>query len=512
MDRLEMSQVREILRLLMEQKLSARAASRSLGVSASTVLDVRRRAALAALSWSEAESRDEATLAAQLYPPRARAEGATERIRPDPMWMHTEMRKPGVTLELLHLEYLRSHPGGYQYTSFASTYRKWLKKRGVVMRQLHKAGEKAFVDYSGKKPRVICPQTGAVHEVELFVMVLGASNLTYAEATETQTVGDFIASHVRALDYIGGVPRILVPDQLRSAISEPSRYEPTVHRSYAEFGRHYGTAIIPARPRKPRDKAKVEVAVQIVQRWVLACVRNETFFSISALNTRIRELVDLLNHKPMKSQGGVSRRALFERVEQAALSPLPTSRFEISEWMRVTVNLDYHISVANHFYSVPFTFARESLEVRLTNATIEAFFAGKRVASHARSDIDYAHTTDTAHMPEAHRAQFFGADVVLAWAATVGTQTAALVARLLDVHPIREQGWRSAKGLQRLERAFGRERLEQACARGLELGVRSYKPIERLLKLGREAAPQATDAPTFLPPVHANVRGPAYFH
>src|SRR5262249_17281436 len=273
---------------------------------------------------------DDEELEQRMYGGRKHAR-RDERSLPDPSWMHAELRRPGVTLELLHLEYLREHPDGFRYTAFCDAYRRWLDRRGLVMRQYHKAGDKTFVDYSGKKLHIVDRTTGELVEVELFVAVLGASNLTYAEATRTQTLGDFIASHVRTFAYFGGATRIVVPDQLRSAVRAPCRYEPTVTRTYADLGRHYGTAIVPARPGKPRDKAKVEVGVQVAQRWILARLRNETFFSIETLNERIAELLEDLNDRPMKKLGGVSRRALFERVERAALLPLPAQPFELSE-------------------------------------------------------------------------------------------------------------------------------------------------------------------------------------
>ncbi len=509
MERLAMSKTREILRLRWALGRSVRETARATALSAGVVSKTESRARLAAMDWSTVESVDDVELERRLYggPKHSRA---PDRVVPDPMWMHAELRRMGVTLELLHFEYLREHPNGYRYTAFCDVYRRWLDRRGLVMRQLHKAGEKAFVDYSGKRPAVVDPTTGEVADVELFVAVLGASNLTYAEATRTQRVGDFVQSHVRAFEYFGGVPKVTVPDQLRSAVRVPSRYEPTIARTYAELGRHYGTAIVPARPGKPRDKAKVEVAVQIAQRWILARLRSETFFSIEVLNGRIAELLEELNARPMKKLGGVSRRDLFERTEREALLPLPNDPFVVSEWKRVTVNVDYHVQVAEHLYSAPFTLVREELEARVTSSTVELYFRGRRVASHARSYVRFRFTTDPAHMPEAHRRHFAGGDAVLRWAASVGPMTEALTRRIMDANPIREQGWRSAKGLQRLATKYAPDRIEAACAHAIHFGARSYKPVERLLLLGREQMPlpDATPAPI----AHENVRGPDYFH
>ena len=342
--------------------------------------------------------------------------------------------------------------------------------------------------------------------------MLGASNLTYAEATRTQTMGDFIGSHVRAFAYFGGATQIVVPDQLRSAVRVPCRYEPTVTRTYAELGRHYGTAIVPARPGKPRDKAKVEVAVQVAQRWILARLRDETFFAIERLNERIAGLLEELNERPMKKLGGISRRALFERVERGALLPLPAERFELSEWKKATVNVDYHVVLFDHFYSVPYTLVREEVEARLTATTVEILHHNRRIASHPRSYVRFRFTTDPAHMPEAHQKHFAGGDAVIAWGASIGPMTEAMVRRLLDANPVREQGWRSAKGLQRLAQKYGEARVEAACAHALHFGARSYKPVQRLLELGREQLELPGTQETTNPVTHENVRGPGYYH
>lgn len=503
-----MSKTKEILRLRWVLERSVRETARATGVSAGVVSNTESRARRASMDWAAIDAADEEQLERRLYGGPKHSRGVN-RPRPDPLWMHAELRRTGVTLELLHLEYLREHPAGYRYTAFCEVYRHWLERRGLVMRQQHKAGERGFVDYSGKRPTVIDPTTGEVTDVELFVAVLGASNLTYAEATLTQTVVDFVSSHVRAFEYFEGAPKVTVPDQLRSAVRVPSRYEPTIARTYAELGRHYGTAIVPARPGKPRDKAKVEVAVQIAQRWILARLRNETFFSVEALNVRIAELREELNDRPMKKLGGVSRRALFERVERGALLPLPEERFVVSEWKRATVNIDYHVQLAEHFYSVPYTLVREEVEARLTATTIEVFYKGRRAASHVRSYVRFRFTTDPAHMPEAHKKHFAGADALEEWASSVGPMTEAMVRRIFDASPIREQGWRSAKALQRLVTKYGDARVEAACAHALHFGARSYKPVERLLVLGREQLPEPDTTKTI---AHENVRGPGYFH
>lgn len=509
MERLKMNKTREILRLRWSQELSVRQTAAATESSTGVVSKTANRARNAGLTWEEVDGLDDAALERRLYGGPKGHQGP-ERPRPDPRWIAKELRRPGVTLELLHLEYLSEHPDGYRYTAFCETYRRWRAKTKVSMRQEHKAGEKAFVDYSGKKPGIIDPSTGEVRKVELFVGVLGASSLTFAEATLTQQLGDFIASHTRMLKYFGGVPKMLVPDQLKSAVSIPDRYAPTINRTYAELGRYYDTAIVPARPRRPKDKAKVEVAVQVVQRWIMARLRNEQFFSLDALNDRIRALLEDLNHRPMRDFGGSSRRELFEELEQSILRTLPDKAFEVSEWRRAKVAPDYHVTVDHHHYSVPYSLHREEVEVRITTDTVEVFFRSKRVATHCRSHQKYRHTTDPAHMPEAHRSVFEGGRQMRTWAEHVGPSTRALVDKIFETQPFEVQGWRSVQGLRRLESKYGPARLEMACATALSLNGRSYKTVERLLKLGREAA---TDSQDELHTIgHANIRGAEYYH
>ncbi len=511
MERLPMSKTREILRLSWALGLSVREVARATSASTGVVSKTANRAKNAGLSWADVEALDDAELERRLYggPKFTRV----DRAEPDPVWIHRELRRAGVTLELLHLEYLAAHPDGYRYTAFCERYRTWHARQGIVMRQVHQAGEKGFVDYSGKKPRFYDPLTGEEIEVELFVAVLGASNYTFATTTRTQRVADFVSSHVKAYEYFGGVPRITVPDQLRSAVSVPSRYEPTINRTYAELGRHYETAIVPARPGKARDKAKVEVGVQVAQRWIVARLRNEKFFSHEALNARIAELLEDLNARPMKRMGGVSRRDLFDRYERAALKPLPTDRYEISEWQRATVELDYHVRVDDHHYSVPYSLCRDEVEVRKTATTIEVFHRGARVASHVRSHAKYAKTTSPDHMPPSHRAHADAEGDVIAWAASVGPMCSAMVARILTANPYRDAAVRSAVGVRSLAKRYGNERLERACATALRFGANSYTPLERMLRLRREGIAIAGEEPDERAPIeHENVRGPEYFN
>jgi transposase len=511
-ERLPMRKIREILRLKWILERSNRETARSLGISAGAVSQTVVRAKQRGLDWVAVCGMNDEQLDTLLY--GAKLVPGAQRPLPDPSWMHRELRRTGVTLELLHLEYLERQPDGYRYTSFCNHYRRWLKARGLSMRHLHRAGEKLFVDYSGKRPHIMDSKTGEIHEVELFVAVLGASNYTYAEATRTQKSHDWIQSHVRAFEFLGGVTQLIVPDQLRSGVSRPCRYEPQVQRTYEELACHYGTAVLPARPAKAKDKAKVEVAVQIVQRWILACLRNETFFTLDALNERIGELLERLNNRPMKDYGGASRRELFEKIDAPALRAMPSSRFVYAEWKKAKVNIDYHVEVHKHYYSVPYALARESVEARITAMTVEIFHNGHRVASHRRNDRPGLHTTDRDHMPKSHQKHLeWTPSRLLNWAGKIGPRTRELTDAILRSRPHPEMGYRSVLGLLRLAKRYDEARLEMACARALTVGARSYRHVASILKNGLDRVPvDDTDSQPSLPLDHANVRGSDYFH
>jgi transposase len=509
-ERLSMRPIREILRQKQALGLTHREVARALGLSVGTVHATLQRAERAGLDCSGAAALGDAELEARLYPV-----AGTQRALPDFAAVHRERQRTGVTLALLHEEYLAEQPQGYGYTQFCEHYRRWCHKRRISMRQVHRAGEKLFVDYSGKKPRIYDGARGEWREVELFVAVLGASSYTYAEATLTQRSADFIASHTRALEYLGGVAEIVVPDQLKSGVSRACRYEPGLQRTYEEWAAHYGTTVIPARPKKPRDKAKVEVAVQVVQRWILARVRNERFPSLAALNARIAELLEDLNARRMRRYGQ-SRRERFEQLDRPALRPLPADRFAFCEWKQARVNIDYHIEIERHYYSVPHPLVHEAVEVRLTATTVEIFHRGERVASHMRDPQRGGHSTDPRHMPKAHQKHLeWSPSRLIEWAATVGMQTRGLVEEILADRPHPEQGYRSCLGILRLARRYGAARLEAACARARVGGARSYRSVDTILRRGLDRLPLPRCAPaaaaSALQPVHENVRGPAYF-
>jgi len=432
-------------------------------------------------------------------------------LAPDWAVVHQELKRKGVTLSLLWQEYKAQTPDGFQYSWFCQAYRVWAAKLDVVMRQSHRAGEKLFIDYAGQTLPIVDSQTGEVHESQLFLAVLGASNYTYAEVTRSQSLPDWIASHVRAFRAFGGVPEILVPDNLKAAVQRAHRYEPEINRTYAELAHHYGAAIIPARAAKPRDKAKAEVGVQVAERWILARLRNTTFFSLPQANEAIAVLLRDLNNRPFKKLPG-SRRSLFESLDRPALRPLPSQPYEYAEWRRARVNIDYHIEVERHYYSVPYTLVKQQVDVRLTSQVVEVLFKGKRVASHRRSHFQGRHTTVSAHMPKAHQQYAeWTPKRLIQWAAASGAATSRVVETILESRPHPQQGFRSCLGIMRLGKRYGDERLEAACRRALKIGACSYKSIESILKQGLDQTPLPHPARANTPVKHDNIRGPEYY-
>ena len=512
-ERLTMPKAIEILRLKWELQLSNRAAARSAGVGASTVVNTVKRARRAGITtYAQARELGEQALEAALYASQDGGQPAeAERPEPDCAWIHRERSRPGVTLALLHIEYLEANPGGYQYTAFCDRYRAYLKRRGLSMRQVHTAGDKMFVDYSGKKPHLVEPQTGEVREVELFVAVLGASSYAYAEATYTQQVHDFIGSHTRAFAFFGGVSRATVPDNLKSGVTRACFYEPTVQRSYEHMAAHYGTAVLPAHKGKPKHKAKVEVGVQVVQRWVLARLRNRVFHTLATLNEAIAECMVDLNRRVMRDYGK-SRLELFETTERDALGPLPSDPFEITEWKKAKVNIDYHVAFDDRLYSVPHRHVGEHVWVCATASMVEIQLHGRRIAVHRRHGRD-RYVTVTEHMPSAHRKHAeWTPSRILSWAGKLGPATHALCSAILADRPHPEQGFRSCLGILRLAKKYGDERVENACARCFAAHARSYRSVESVLKQGLDAR-SALDADAVEEVVieHENVRGPDYF-
>ena len=504
-----MRKIREILRLS-AQGLSRRSVGEATRLPYTTVADHLVRAGRAGLGWPLPDDMDDDQLEARLF---ARAEPPPSASRPLPDWtaVHRELRRKGMTLQLLHMEYKEDHPDGYQYTQFCRHYRRWHGHLDLVMRQEHRAGEKLFVDFAGQTIPITNPATGEITEAQLFVAVLGASNYTYAEALPSQELPHWIAAHVHAFTFLEGCPRIVVPDNLRSGVTRAHRYEPELNRTYEEMAAHYGCAVILARPRKPRDKAKAENGVLLAERWILAALRNRTFFSLAEANVAIRERLAWLNARPFRKLPG-SRLSLFAELDRPALRPLPSHPYEFATWKTVKVNIDYHVEVDRHWYSVPYQLVGERCDIRVTAGIVEVLHRARRVASHPRSRVQRRFTTLSEHMPEAHRrhAEWTPGRIV-AWAERTGPATGALVAAIIASRPHPEQGFRSCLGIMRLGRRYGDERLEAAAARALAVGAHSYRSVESILKSGLDGLPLPGSEPVTSIGDHANVRGAGYY-
>jgi transposase len=506
-----MRKIQEVLRLKWSQGLSNRQIAKACGIARPTVGEYLRRATEAGLAWPLPPDLDEAALERQLFPPPPSLPAQARGV-PDWALVHQELKRKGVTLFLLWQEYRETHPEGYQYSWFCDHYRAWQGKLDVVMRQDHRAGEKLFVDYAGQTMPVVDRNTGEIREVQIFVAVLGASSYTYAEATWTQGLADWIGSHRRTFAFLGGVPELVVPDNLRAGVSKAHRYEPDLNPTYQDMASHYGVAVLPARVRRPRDKAKVEAGVLLIERWILAALRRRTFFSLAELNAAIAGLLEKLNARPFKKLPGC-RRAHFEALDRPALNPLPAAPYEYAEWKKARVHIDYHVAVEGHYYSVPHALIKRQLDVRITQNTLECFYRGNRVASHRRSQQKGRHTTVPAHMPESHRqAGEWTPQRLSNWAAKTGPATEKLITTVLTSRKHPQQAYRSCLGILRLGKAYGDVRLEAACRRALILGSHSYKSIESILKHRLDDKPLAEQQELALPEDHDNIRGPSYYH
>jgi transposase len=488
--------------------------ARRTGMAASTVRATIARFKSLGLIWPLPETITDSDLEAKIYKSAGKKQGHRRIIEPDWASLHREMKRKHVTLSILWDEYIAGHPEGYRYSRFCELYRSWEDKISVTMRQAHLGGDKLFVDYAGDTASVVIDRlTGEIRKAQIFVAVLGASSFTYAEATWTQSLADWIGAHTRAFEAIGGVTRLLVPDNTKTAIIKACLYEPQVNRTYTEMAAHYGTGVLPARPRRPRDKAKVEVGVLIMERWILGRLRNRRFHSLGELNEAIRGLLVRINDERPIRRLGVTRRQLLEEVDRPALKPLPVEPYVFAEWRARRVGIDYHVDVDKHYYSVPHRFARAEVEVRLTGRSVEIFARGERIAVHLRSSGNGKHTTVQEHMPSSHRRYAnWTLDRIRTDAAAIGPSTAALCDLILEHRPHPEQGFRACLGIVRLVKPFGNARVEAAATRALDIGAMTYGSVRSILdnNLDRHSAGQrGPDGVTIL---HPNIRGPRYYH
>jgi transposase len=507
---LSVRKVREILRLALNCGMGQREISRSCSVSPTTVGNYLSIACENGLGYAEISCMGDEQLRRVFH-----GKKVEQKPRPQPDWkeVYRELKKKGVTLQLLWQEYKQVHPDGWQSTQFCEHYRRWRGKLDVSLRQTYKAGELMFVDYAGLTVPVTERSNGMIWEAQVFVAALGASNYTYAEATRDQTLPNWIGSHIRTFEYFQGVARIIVPDNPKVGVSSPCRYEPDLNPTYHDMARHYGCAIIPARARKPKDKAKVETAVQIVERWILAPLRKRIFFSLPEVNRAIWELLDRMNKRPFQKLSG-SRLSWFHTIDSPALLPLPQTRYTIAFWKSAKVNIDYHVELFRHYYSVPYQLIHETVEIRSTHTTVEIFHKNKRVASHKRDDAPGVHTTVKEHMPKSHREYLeWTPSRIIKWAATVGEATAQVVETVMNGREHPAQGFRSCMGIMRLGKRYSPQRLEAACRRAIIIRGCCYKSIRSILEneLDKQPLPQRND--TCRPPIeHNNIRGSEYYH
>ena len=506
-----MRKIREVLRLD-SLGLSQRQIALSCCVGQATVSGYLKTAAQVGLKWPDIAEWGEERLLEALAPAGPAAGRRSEAPEPDYSAVRQQLQThKHLTLQLLWEEYREQHPDGYRYSRFCELYRRWLRRQDVALRHEHKAGEKLFVDYAGPTIAVHDPATGEVVQAQLFVAVLGASNYTFAEATWTQGLGDWIGSHMRAFEFIQGAPAIVVPDNLKSGVTKACRYEPGVNRTYEEMAAHYGVAVVPARPRKPKDKAKVEGGVLIVERWILAALRKRKFFSLGEANQAIGELLTRLNERGFRKREG-SRRSLYEQLDKPALQALPSERYQYGEWKTARVNIDYHVELDHHWYSVPYQHTQQEVELRATATTVEIFHKGLRVASHARSLAPHCATTVEQHRPKAHQRHLaWTPSRLIDWAATIGPATALLFERIMQAKRHPEQGYRSCLGILRLGDQYPRQRVEAAASRAVALNACSYQSLKSILKHHLDGMePESAPAPK--PPIdHPKLRGPNYF-
>ena len=505
-----MRQIRESLRLHLQAGLSYNEVGRALRISKSAVGKYVSLARVAGVDWGVAQTLDDEALQARLYRPALPR--ASHQLAPDFGLVHQELKRAGVTLMLLWEEYATGNALAYQYTSFCIKYREFAKRQQLSMRQIHIGGEKLFVDYAGGSVPIVDAATGEIGQAQIFVAALGASGYSFACATPRQTTADWIGAQVLALEFIGGAPKLIVPDQARALIKSPDNYDPEPNATYAEFAKHYKCAVLPARIRRPRDKPKVEASVLLVQRWILARLRNRRFFSLLELNGAIAPLLADLNQRPFKKLPGC-RRSAFELLDAPALRALPAARFAISRWKAARVNIDYHVEFEAHYYSVPHRLVGAKIDVRVTGVLLECFASNQRVASHAVSAVRGGFTTTPEHMPASHLAhrQWTPAKLI-AWGSAQGVSTAAVVTWQLEHRPHPEQGYRACLGLMALVRRYSAERLEGACTRAMSIRSPTLRSVTNILKFGLDRQGALFAAQTSPVIVHDNVRGPDYYH
>lgn len=513
-----MRKIKDVLRLHHEAGLSRRGVAQALNISYGSTVNYLNRAQQAGLTWPLPADLDERTLGRLLFPSQA-STGQRRFSEPNYPAVHQELKRKCVTKQLLWQEYRQQHPDdGYSYAQFCHRYLEWLGKQQRSMRQLHRAGEKLFVDYCGPTMSIVNTDTGEVRQAQVFVAVLGASNYTFACASWSQNQADWLNAHVQAFEFFGGVPELVVPDNLKSGVSKTHRYEPDINPAYQQLASHYSVAVVPARPYKPKDKSKAEVAVQIVERWIMARLRHKTYFTLASLNQDIRFLLDDLNLRPFKKLPG-TRRSQFEQLDKPALRPLPSHPYQYADIKQATVHIDYHIEYDKHYYSVPHHLVKEKVEVQATEAAVIIYRHGQRIASHPRSYRKGSHSTCAEHMPQNHRAMSeWSPERFLSWANDIGESTREVVSSILQEKRHKEQSYRRVLALLSNTKKYGRDRLNSACRRALMINSPTRSSVESILKQGLDQVPLEQDdranaqEEQLSLDYHENLRGEDYYN
>lgn len=483
--------------------------ARSCLTARSTVQDYIKRAQAHSLDYDKLENLSDSEIQELLGKGYRKQNKKQQTI--DFESVHRELQRKGVTLGLLWMEGKERGDWQYSYGGFCRRYRQWKKRQKLSMRQVHKGGDKLFVDFSGMTMPVLNLETGEITQAQIFVACLGASNYTYVEALTSQALDNWIGAHQRALAFFGGVPAAIIPDNLKSGVTDPCRYEPGINRTYQDFAEHYNVIILPARPKAPRDKAKVENAVQQVERQILAPLRDQPFTRFTQLNQALKQGLETLNQRTMREYG-LSRRERFEQVDQPELKPLPSQTFEYADWKKAKVNLDYHIEFERHYYSVPYEYVRKSVMVKITESLVQIFHDHHRIAVHQRSRTPFSHSTEEGHMPPEHWAyKTQSREKFLTWAQQVGPATQQQVTEIFDKKRYDEQAFRTLRGVQSLSTAHGPERLEAACQRANALGMVGRRYLESMLKHQLESDPLPGEEHQVVPLHHANLRGSEYY-
>lgn len=499
-----MRMIREVLRLHHSCGLSHKKVATALKISHGAVGEYLKRASAAGLSWPVDDDLDDEQLESKLYPKVAPSKEGC-RPQPDCAAMREELKKKGVTLSLLWAEYRENHPEGYGFSQFCDIYKKFNRVLAISMRMPHEAGEKAFSDFAGTTLPIISEVTGEVHQAHLFVCALGASSYTFARLYSDETTASWCNGHADAFTFFGGTTVKIVPDNPKAVITKASRYEPDINASFAQMAAHFDVAVIPARVRKPQDKAKVEAGVGLATRWILAVLRKTTFFSLREANDQVATLLHRLNEKKFQKRPG-SRQSLFDELDKPALRPLPSSRYEFCEIKSATIGMDYHFAFENHMYSVPFKYRFGKVILRVTDTTIEALLGNRRIASHSRSYNQGSFTTLPEHQPREHKDYGnWSPEIIVERGSKVGPGTSALFEAIMASRPVAEQGFRSCVGILKLRKTFGDERLDAACSKALAIRGLSYKAVKSLLKYGLEARP-LPEKPVQLKLIHSNLR------